>query len=334
MNIDFKIVKNEKPALHPEEAKPLHCKARLVWEDAVLSDGSVCDKEMLDKLLAGVDLSNYAPPLLIQHEWDVRNVVGKMTKLSLDGDLNLVAEFDVSDNEAKAKISEGIWDSISISYELPDFKILECSVVAIPAIPGAKIEAMKPEEAEDKEEPEEAEDKEAEEQPAEEDKAEEPEEKPAEENACSGDDDEPEKKNPEEETVKNALSTNENVVIENGRVNNAATIDRLIKTVESLQRQNKELSDLIIKNDRKQKAETLLREWIANGKTLPANKEQEMSFVLSLDDTQLKAYTELKNQVVCNAAVGKRISNPVKPAQSRTEEFIEGYKRFIAGGLK
>lgn len=328
MNIDFKIIKNEKPPIHPEEAKPLHCKARLVWEDAVLSDGSVCDKEMLDKLLAGVDLSNYAPPLLIQHEWDVRNVVGKMTKLSLDGDLNLVAEFDVSDNEAKAKISEGIWDSISISYELPDFKILECSVVAIPAIPGAKIEAM--EEAEEaKEEPEEAEDKE--EPAAEEDKAEEAEEpeKVKEENSAC--DDEPEKKKKPEEVKENSLPQNENIIVENGRVNNAATIDRLIKTVESLQRQNKELSDLIVKNDRKQKAEKLLHEWISNGKTLPANKEQEMSFVLSLNDDQLKAYTDLKQSVVCNSALGKRISNPVKPAQSRTEEFIEGYKRFIEG---
>lgn len=328
MNIDFKIIKNEKPPIHPEEAKPLHCKARLVWEDAVLSDGSVCDKEMLDKLLAGVDLSNYAPPLLIQHEWDVRNVVGKMTKLSLDGDLNLVAEFDVSDSEAKAKISEGIWDSISISYELPDFKILECSVVAIPAIPGAKIEAMKEAEEAKEAEPEEAEDKE--EQPAEEDKAEEPEEeKPAEENACK--DDDPEEKKKPEEVKENSLPQNENVIIENGRVNNAATIDRLIKTVESLQRQNKELSDLIIHNEKKQKAEKLLHEWIANGKTLPVNKEQEMNFVLSLDDTQLKAYTDLKQSVVCNAAVGKRISNPVKPAQTRTEEFVEGYKRFIEG---
>ena len=191
--LEFKIVKNAKEK--PEEAEPLKCSAKLVWKDAELSDGSKCDSEMLDKLLNSVYLEEFAPPLLVNHDWNVRNVVGVMTSISVKDDV-LTAEFDVTDKEAQKKILEGTWQNVSITYDLPDFNLLECSLVAIPAIPGAKISA-KAEEAEQEvkeeepsEEPEEAKEAEQEEEPA--DNTEE--EKAVQNDGCSDDDKDEKKK--------------------------------------------------------------------------------------------------------------------------------------------
>lgn len=311
--LEFKIVKNARENPN-QEAEPLKCVAKLVWKDAELSDGSKCDSEMLDKLLNSVYLEEFAPPLLVNHDWNVRNVVGVMTSISVQDDV-LTAEFDVTDKEAQKKILEGTWQNVSITYDLPDFNLLECSLVAIPAIPGAKISA-KTEEAEQEvkeeepsEEPEEAKDAEPEEQPAEQ----EPEEEKAVQNDCSGDDDEQKKK----ELVENGYSSE---------------LVMLKKQNENLQKQVKELSDLIVRNERKAKCEGYLHKWISNGRTLPANKEAELSFILSLDEQQLYQYADLKEKAICNANVGKRISQPVKPEQTRTEAFLEGYKQFMQGG--
>ena len=310
--LEFKIVKNARENPNQDE-EPLKCEAKLVWEEAVLSDGSKCDAAMLDKLLNSVYLEEFAPPLLINHEWNVRNVVGVMTSISLDNGV-LTAEFDVTDKEAQKKILEGTWQNVSITYDLPDFNLLECSLVAIPAIPGAKISA-KAEEAEQEvkeeepsEEPEEAKEAEQEEEPA--DNTEE--EKAVQNDGCSDDDKDEKKK----ELVENGYSSE---------------LVMLKKQNENLQKQVKELSDLIVRNEKKAKCEGYLHKWISNGRTLPANKEAELNFILSLDDTQLSQYADLKEQAVCNANVGKRISQPVKPEQTRTEAFLEGYKQFLGG---
>ena len=310
--LEFKIVKNARENPNQDE-EPLKCEAKRVWEEAVLSDGSKCDAAMLDKLLNSVYLEEFAPPLLINHEWNVRNVVGVMTSISLDNGV-LTAEFDVTDKEAQKKILEGTWQNVSITYDLPDFNLLECSLVAIPAIPGAKISA-KAEEAEQEvkeeepsEEPEEAKEAEQEEEPA--DNTEE--EKAVQNDGCSDDDKDEKKK----ELVENGYSSE---------------LVMLKKQNENLQKQVKELSDLIVRNEKKAKCEGYLHKWISNGRTLPANKEAELNFILSLDDTQLSQYADLKEQVVCNANVGKRISQPVKPEQTRTEAFLEGYKQFLGG---
>lgn len=312
--LDFKIVTNAKEKPEQVEAEPLKCEAKLVWKDAVLSDGSQCDSEMLDKLLNSVNLETFQPPLLVNHEWNVRNVVGVMTSISVDNDV-LTAEFDVTDREAKQKIAEGTWKNVSITYDLPNYNLLECSLVAIPAIPGARITAKNEddeqevkEEQDEQEEPEEAKDAE----PEQEEPADNTEEQKPVENACSDDDDSEKKKE----------------VIENGY---SSELVMLKKQNENLQKQVKELSDLIVMNEKKQKCEGYLHKWISNGRTLPAQKEQELSFILSLDDTQLSAYADLKEKAVCNALTGKRISQPVKPEQTRTEAFLEGYKQFIGG---
>lgn len=315
MKLDLKIVKNDRPK--PMADEPLKCEARLVWRDAVLSDGTTCDDEMLDKLLKGVDITKYAPPLCLQHDWDVRDVVGKMTDIKLvDG--ALIAEFDVSDAEAAAKISAGVWDSISLSYELPKCEILECSLVAVPAIPGAKIEPKKAEaeQAPTKDKPEDkTEDKPAdttEDKPAEsapEAEVTEDIELKVKDNACGDGEDKRE--------VENAKKQSDRVVM-------------LERQVEELKAQCKELSDLLVKNDRQAKCEAMQREWIANGKTLPAQKDKELGLMITLDTKQLEAYAQLKTLSAPAVMCGKRLSTPPEMTESREEQLKRGYKEFEA----
>ena len=317
MILSMNIVKNDHPK--PLAEKPLKCQARLIWKDAVTSDGTTCNDEMLNKLLDGVKLDQYAPPLCLQHDWDVKNVIGKMTGLKIDGDA-LMAEFDVTDPEAQDKISAGVWDSVSLSYELPDFKIMECSLVAVPAIPGAKIEAVKATE------PEAEAEKPAEEKPA---------ETEAEKSA------EPAEAEKIEVTVKddvaeNACKDRENACgpeDEKSRVDNARTAEtrivQMAKRIEDLEKQNKELSDLIVLNERRTAAESRVREWIQNGKTAPAVKDKEIAFLMSLDKEQAAVYEQLKAAAMSNSKHGVRLSAPVGLAKTREEEFAEGYKAFL-----
>lgn len=306
MQLGMKIIKNDHPK--PLAAEPLKCRARLVWRDAVMSDGTTCSDEMLKKLLDGVKIDQYAPPLCLQHDWDVKNVIGKMTALKLEDDV-LMAEFDVTDPEAQDKISAGVWDSISLSYELPEFKIMECSLVAVPAIPGAKIEAVK--------------DTAAAEGKAAEDKAADDAETPAE--------DATEKI---EVDIKDDVAENACGDEDKDRVDNAwtpeARIVQMAKRIESLEKQNKELSDLIVRNERRKAAEEQVRNWIQNGKTTPAAKDKEIAFVVSLDRDQLQAYQQLKACVVSNGVHGVRLSAPAELTQTREEQFAAGYKAFLA----
>lgn len=312
MQLGMKIIKNDHPK--PLAAEPLKCRARLVWRDAVMSDGTTCNDEMLKKLLDGVKIDQYAPPLCLQHDWDVKNVIGKMTALKLEDDV-LMAEFDVTDPEAQDKISAGVWDSISLSYELPDFRIMECSLVAVPAIPGAKIEAVKGAAAP-------ADDKATADKAAD-DKADTDAEKPAE--------DAVEKI---EVDVKDEVAENACGDKDKDRVDNAwtpeARIVQMAKRIESLEKQNKELSDLIVRNERRKAAEEQVRNWIQNGKTTPAAKDKEIAFMVSLDRDQLQAYQQLKASIMSNGLHGVRLSAPAELTQTREEQFAAGYKAFLA----
>lgn len=306
MQLGMKIIKNDHPK--PLAAEPLKCRARLVWRDAVMSDGTTCNDEMLKKLLDGVKIDQYAPPLCLQHDWDVKNVIGKMTALKLEDDV-LMAEFDVTDPEAQDKISAGVWDSISLSYELPDFKIMECSLVAVPAIPGAKIEAVKDTAA--------AEDKAAE------DKAADDAEKPAEDTV------EKIEVDVKDEVAENACGDEDKDRVDNGRTMQSRIV-QMAKRIESLEKQNKELSDLIVRSERRKAAEEQVRDWIQNGKTAPAAKDKEIAFMVSLDHDQLQAYQQLKACVVSNGLHGVRLSTPAELTQTREEQFAAGYKEFLA----
>ena len=317
MKLNLKIVKNAMPD-DSMPSDPLRCVAKLAWTGAIMSDGVECDDDMLDKLLTNVKLEDYAPPLILQHDWNVKNVVGKMVDIRRIGD-TLMAEFDVTDAEAQAKIKDGTWYSVSLTYEMPELKILECSLVAVPALLGAKIEPKDMAADRDAEQP--AEDPvAAEEAPAEE--VEVIDTVKIDENAC---DEDPERER-ENEDADDDDKRRENIV-ENA---SKRQIMKLRAENAKLVKHNKELQQVIRRNARREKCERFVTAWVQNGRTLPANKQEELDFVLTLSEAQLSMYTSLKAKGIKNAYAGRRISQPAaSPEDARKDNFVAGYKKFM-----
>lgn len=114
-------------------------RAVLGWAGA----GNANDDEILSQEDIEALASSYAPaiqqvPVLVQHDWDVRSIIGTVTAVEVI-DTMLMATLDITDDEARAKIRSGEWSNVSIGYSWPDMQILEVSLVAIPAIRGARI---------------------------------------------------------------------------------------------------------------------------------------------------------------------------------------------------
>lgn len=114
-------------------------RAILGWAGA----GNANDNEILSQEDIEALASSYAPnvqqvPVLVQHDWDVRSIIGTVTAVEII-DTILMATLDITDDEARAKIRSGEWSNVSIGYSWPDMQILEVSLVAIPAIRGARI---------------------------------------------------------------------------------------------------------------------------------------------------------------------------------------------------
>ena len=334
MDLKLKIVKNAMPGEWDEKApaEPLRCLAKLAWTGAIMSDGVECTDEMLNALLDNVKLEDYAPPLILQHDWDVKNVIGKMVDIRRVGD-TLLAEFDVTDREAQRKIQEGTWDSISLTYEQPEYKILECSLVAVPALLGAKIEPKAETEA-PAEEPAAA--------PAEEVQIDET-VKVTEENACGRpEDDKAEKmggdrKEDAPEDMPEDVPTEDDdperrnsAIVDNAADRETVMNYRQLKAeCDKLRKHNKELQSTIRKNAKKARCERFVQSWVQNGKTLPANAAEELDFVQTLSEAQIAMYTSLKAKTVTNCAPGKRYSKPASSEQTRQAQFVDGYKAFL-----
>lgn len=268
--INLKIVKN---ALDAENASyMLKCSAVLAWEGAEFSDGLEATEEILQKLADSVDFERYKPSLLIDHDWSAEKIIGVMTAIKYENG-ELKADFDVMSERAGEKIAGGEWENISLTFEKSEdndkFKVLECSIVAIPALFGAKIKAKETENAEDK-----------------------PEDKPEETKKT----DENEIVETVEETTEEAEETanecdrikNGAAVVENARLKNEITvlnakIKRLEKAAEIREKE-------IVVN-------ALLNKWQAEGKTAPAVAATEKGLLMSLNVKQLEAYEIVKNDI-------------------------------------
>lgn len=341
MKLSLKIVKNAMPEEWEDNApEPLRCLAKLAWTGAIMSDGVKCTDEMLNALLDNVKIENYAPPLILSHDWDVKNVVGKMVDIRRVGD-TLLAEFDVTDREAQRKIQDGTWDSISLTYEQPEYKILECSLVAVPALLGAKIEPK-----------DSAAEPEAEEKPAEEPVAEvsvDETVKVTEENACERREDEPERMEAEreeeadpedmpedkekpEDVDEDEPEKRNSAIVDNAADRQAVSNYRKLKAeVDKLRKHNKELQSVIKNNARKARCERFINSWVQNGKTLPANAAEELELLQTMTEAQIAMYASLKAKTVTNCHAGKRYSKPAAPEQTRQQQFVAGYKSFLEG---
>lgn len=132
-------IKNDLDYMGDDIPKTLKARAVLAYVGATFSDGSECTEKIASQIVSSVDFTKYAPPLLTDHIWESSNVIGTMTDISLNNGI-IEATFDVKDKEAIKKITEGLWRSISMTFEQGSYFVQECSIVPIPAIPGAKIE--------------------------------------------------------------------------------------------------------------------------------------------------------------------------------------------------
>lgn len=288
--INLKIVKN---ALDAENASyMLKCSAVLAWEGAEFSDGLEATEEILQKLADSVDFEKYKPSLLIDHDWSAEKIIGVMTAIKYENG-ELKADFDVMSERAGEKIAKGEWSNISLTFEKSEnddyFKVLECSIVAIPAIFGAKIEAKESENAEDK--PEEAEKTDETEIVETVEKTEEITEEAGETaNEC--------------DRIRDGAA-----VVENARLKDEITvlnakIKRLEKAAETREKE-------IVVN-------SLLNKWQAEGKTAPAVAATEKGLLMSLNTKQLEAYKIVKNDIPAKI-FGRLSSAPEQGAKSADE---------------
>lgn len=273
--INLKIVKN---ALDAENASyMLKCSAVLAWEGAEFSDGLEATEEILQKLADSVDFDKYKPSLLIDHDWSAEKIIGVMTAIKYENG-ELRADFDVMSERAGEKIAKGEWSNISLTFEKSEnddyFKVLECSIVAIPAIFGAKIEAKESENAEAKPEDIEKTDE-------------------------TDETDEIEKVETVEKTEEVTEETEETanecdkikdgaMVVENARLKDEITV--LNAKIKRLERAAETREKEIIVN-------ALLNKWQAEGKTAPAVAATEKGLLMSLNTKQLEAYKIIKNDI-------------------------------------
>ena len=285
--INLKIVKN---ALDAENADyMLKCSAVLAWEGAEFSDGLEATEEILQKLADSVDFVKYKPSLLIDHDWSAEKIIGVMTAIKYENS-ELRADFDVMSERAGEKIAKGEWANISLTFEKSEnddyFKVLECSIVAIPAIFGAKIEAKESGNAEDK--PEESEKTEEVEKVETVEKTEEVEKIDETANEC--------------DRIRDGAA-----VVENARLKDEITvlnakIKRLEKAAETREKE-------IVVN-------AMMNKWLNEGKTAPAVAATEKGLLMSLNVKQLEAYKIIKNDIP--AKIFGRMS--AAPEQAKSAE--------------
>ena len=297
--INLKIVKN---ALEAENTSYLlKCSAVLAWEGAEFADGMEATAEVLKMLADSVDFENYKPSLLIDHDWSAEKIIGVMTAIKFE-DGQLTADFDVMSEAAGTKIERGEWQNISVTYEKSEnddyFKVLECSVVAVPAIFGAKIEPADVKNADDK--------------------AEEVTEEVTEEVAAN-----------ECDKTRNECDDRERArLVENSALRKEiavlnARIKRMEKAAETREKE-------IVVN-------SLLDKWQAEGKTAPAVAATEKALLMSLNAKQLESYKIIKNDIPAKVFGRMSLPGSAASAESaeeaRYQRMLADYEA-KKGGLK
>lgn len=327
----MKIVCNIKAQANAE-AGVLVARATPAWVGCTFSNGVECTEEIANALVSGVDLETFAPPLLIDHECKARGIVGKMISIELQ-EGKVVIDFAVTDPKAIENIVAGTWENVSLSFEEPSYKIIETSIVAVPAIPGAKIkpagelteEACKKETLNEEEKPCEVNENPAE-APAEDTPMAEPATKEApvspeearEELMAARAEDTPAEEAPAEPASAEEKPAEQNSIVENSRLRAEVT---------KLQKQVKELNAQITFNSRQKVAEGLVNDWLTVGLTTPVNATKETAFLIELQavsNSLLEKYKELKGSAPCaNVLLGGRKSVANAKAMSHIEELNE-----------
>lgn len=311
--LNMSIVKN---ALEPENKDyKLKCVSVLAWEGAEFADGEKASAEMITALADSVEFETYQPPLLLDHDWDVNKIVGLMTAIRNE-DNRLIAEFDVMSESAGRKIERGEWKNISLTFERKDdgkLKVLECSLVAIPQIAGARIKPVTStnEEATDKEVKETEEVKE---------------EVKAEEKGDSAEKTEVVKiEETEEEKMQNACKENackENACKENGCDEEREEMSKIVANVKRIEKENavlnakiRKLEQAALTREKEIVVNGYLSKWIADGKTAPAVSATEKALLMTFSQDQLEKYVIVKND--SKGAIFGRLSAPPELSEDK-----------------
>ena len=333
----------KKLVFNEETSQGLICDAILGWVGCEFSNGEFCTEQVAQDIVASVNLSIFVPKLQINHDWNVTKTIGKMIDIRLDNGF-IYAKFEVLDAQAREKINQGLWDSISLTFEEGTHTVKECSVVTVPAVVGAKITPASANSVVANSEPEKEPEKVEENQvPAEEDKSETPEpasdpeeeeEEDKEEEACA-ENQEPAKPCREQDAdLKHQTAFNEaliakyNALPEEGK----KEVENIFSKFEKKEEPEKETvanngnALLLASKDaeiKKLRAELnslkfeatvnpLLEDWVKNGSSLPKNINDEKNLLSKLytsNDGTFEAYCKLKSEsVVANNFGGARIS--------------------------
>lgn len=303
------------PVANDELLEPVKARAVLAWVGATFSDGTECTQEIAEKLVKSVDFSKFSPPLLIDHDWSVDVIKGKMVNIELSDDKEIIAEFDITDPETANKIASGEWSAISVTFESESFEIQECSIVAVPALKGAKIEAQKPtanaddEKSEDLEIP--ADMKDIDDKP---ESVDVPELEEAEVPEST------EELAEEDTKVKNSMVKKPNIV-------DNAMITNLKKENADLRKQVMNLEAKMLHNQLLTNATAMVKNFVNSGLTTPAMAEKETAFLFRIGHISpglVEKYQELKeNCAVKPSILQGRLSVPNAQPVSAEDAFIE-----------
>lgn len=305
-SLKMRIVKN---ALEPNKDYNLKTKALLCWEDAEFSDGEKATAEIIEELANSVDFSSFKPPLLIDHDWDAEKIMGLMSSIKNE-DSNLIAEFDVMKEEAGRNIESGLWRNISLTFERDEngkVRILECSIVAIPQIAGAKIEPVENGDPEvTKTEGEDVEKTET-------DKTEEI----AEVTKTEGED--------TEKTEVEKIEEKEEEKTENACDDDKKEMAKIIANAKTLAKENAVLNAKIRRLETAAKIREkeivvngYLNNWLNSGKTSPAVSAVEKALLMSMSEEQIERYIIVKNDA--KGAIFGRLSAPVDNEDKETAQ--------------
>ena len=268
----FKIVKNAVDADNNDYL--MKCTGILAWDGVEFADGTEATPEVLEKLAKSYGIADYVPSLVKNHDWDdVDEIIGIMTGMEYK-DGQLTATFDVYNEEAGKKIARGEWRNISLAFKSNDagdyYTSLECSIVVVPHVLGAKIEPASAENTEDK----------------------------TEEKTEDMTEDKTEEKTEVVETVEKKTEETAN---ECDKVKSACdervSVNALKKEVIALNAEIKRLKLAAETREKEIVVNALLNKWQAEGKTAPAVAATEKGLLMSLNTKQLEAYKIIKNDI-------------------------------------
>ena len=268
-------------------------KALVCFSGATFSDGSTCTEEVLNKLYDSAVAADGTIALLADHDWNIDNIFGYAEEWQKTDDGKLYAVFSMTD-ETAAAVDNGRYKNLSIAFSMPEYKIEEVSIVAVPQIRGAAFLAEKEADMTETEQETEA---------------------PAVEETKTTE--ETEKIEVSEEIVANSPIFNKMLASVKNQV---IRLQDEVNALRQRERYNLRLSE----------AESAFSSLVKNGKAIEANRQIITEFAMSLSDTKAADFFEVLNPMGGGFG-GAQISRPGTDKKAQAEaESADVLKKFNA----